>query len=61
MSQVQFASGKMIPASKFGKDDSSTQELQLTPEEQAMTGTLKVMIRTTMIIVTTTIVIIVLL
>ncbi|KAK7476522.1 hypothetical protein BaRGS_00032270 [Batillaria attramentaria] len=41
VSQVQFASGKMIPASKFGKDDSSTQELKLTPEEEAMAATLK--------------------
>ena len=42
VSQVQFASGKMIPASKFGKDDVSTQELTLTPEEEAMGDTLKV-------------------
>lgn len=41
VSQVQFASGKMIPASKFGKDDSSTQELTLTPEEEGMADTLK--------------------
>ena len=42
ISQVQFASGKMIPASKFGKVDVSTQELTLTPEEEAMGDTLKV-------------------
>ncbi|KAL8595137.1 hypothetical protein ACOMHN_013810 [Nucella lapillus] len=39
--QVQFSSGKMIPASKFGKDDSSTQELTLTTEEEGMATTLK--------------------
>lgn len=44
MSQVQFASGKMIPASKFGKDDSSTQELTLTAEEETMANTLRVRI-----------------
>ncbi|PVD24205.1 hypothetical protein C0Q70_14675 [Pomacea canaliculata] len=41
VSQVQFASGKMIPASKFGKTDSSAEELTLTPEEEAMATTLK--------------------
>ena len=42
MSQVQYASGKMIPASKFGKDDASTQKLELTCEEIKMGETLKV-------------------
>ncbi|XP_076447488.1 cytosolic 10-formyltetrahydrofolate dehydrogenase-like isoform X2 [Babylonia areolata] len=41
VSQAQYASGKMIPASKFGKQDSSTQELTLTSEEEGMAGTLK--------------------
>lgn len=40
VSQVQYASGKMIPASKFGKEDASTQKLELTPEEVKMEETL---------------------
>lgn len=42
VSQVQYSSGKMIPASKFGKEDSSTQKLELTPEEISMENNLKV-------------------
>ncbi|XP_013085376.2 cytosolic 10-formyltetrahydrofolate dehydrogenase-like isoform X1 [Biomphalaria glabrata] len=41
VSQVQYSSGKMIPASKFGKEDSSTQKLELTPEEVSMENNLK--------------------
>ncbi|CAL1526963.1 unnamed protein product [Lymnaea stagnalis] len=33
VAQVQYASGKMISASKFGKEDASTQKIELTPEE----------------------------
>ena len=42
VSQVQYASGKMIPASKFGKDDASTQKLELTMDEIKMGESLKV-------------------
>ncbi|XP_059140890.1 cytosolic 10-formyltetrahydrofolate dehydrogenase-like [Physella acuta] len=41
VSQIQYASGKMIPASKFGKEDASTQKLELTPEEIEMGNGLK--------------------
>uniref|UniRef100_A0A0B6ZYE6 10-formyltetrahydrofolate dehydrogenase n=1 Tax=Arion vulgaris TaxID=1028688 RepID=A0A0B6ZYE6_9EUPU len=41
VSQVQYESGKMIPASKFGKTDVSTQRLELTPEEEKITENLK--------------------
>ncbi|ESP04553.1 hypothetical protein LOTGIDRAFT_237306 [Lottia gigantea] len=36
VSQLQFENGKMIPASKFGKDDPSTQKLELTAEEEQL-------------------------
>ena len=36
VSQVKFSNGKMIPASKFGKVDLSSEQLTLTSEEQAM-------------------------
>ncbi|XP_071083635.1 cytosolic 10-formyltetrahydrofolate dehydrogenase-like isoform X2 [Haliotis cracherodii] len=41
VSQVQLESGKMIPASKFGKDDKSTEKLELTQEEINMVTALK--------------------
>ncbi|XP_050412601.1 cytosolic 10-formyltetrahydrofolate dehydrogenase isoform X2 [Patella vulgata] len=41
VSQLQYASGKMIPASKYGKDDPSTQKLELTTEEQQLVINLK--------------------
>ncbi|KAH9525845.1 Cytosolic 10-formyltetrahydrofolate dehydrogenase [Bulinus truncatus] len=41
ITQVQFSSGKMIPASKFGKEDSFTQKLELTTKENEMEKTLK--------------------
>lgn len=42
MSQVQFESGKMINANKFGKEDSGESKLELTPEEEKMIGSVKV-------------------
>ncbi|XP_005090853.1 cytosolic 10-formyltetrahydrofolate dehydrogenase [Aplysia californica] len=41
VTNVQHQSGKMVPASKFGKEDASTQKLELTPEEVQMGVTLK--------------------
>ena len=42
MTNVQHESGKMVPASKFGKTDASAEKLELTPEELKMGETLKV-------------------
>ncbi|CAG5117906.1 unnamed protein product, partial [Candidula unifasciata] len=41
VSQIQHESGKMIPASKFGKEDASTQKLELTPEEEKISEKLQ--------------------
>lgn len=41
ISQVQFESGKMINANKFGKEDSGESKLELTPEEEKMIHNLK--------------------
>jgi len=42
VTNVQLGSGKMLPACKFGKEDASTQKLELTPEEVQIGETLKV-------------------
>lgn len=42
VSQLQFENGKMIQASKFGKEDTSQTKLELTPEEETMIKNLKV-------------------
>lgn len=42
VSQIQFENGKMIQASKFGKEDTSQTKLELTPEEETMIQNLKV-------------------
>ncbi|KAL3853603.1 hypothetical protein ACJMK2_017137 [Sinanodonta woodiana] len=42
VSQVQMESGKMISASKFGKEDTHEDKLELTPEEEKMIKDLKV-------------------
>lgn len=42
VSQLQFENGKMIQASKFGKEDTSQTKLELTQEEETMIKNLKV-------------------
>lgn len=42
VSQLQFENGKMIQASKFGKEDMSQTKLELTPEEETMIKNIKV-------------------
>ncbi|KAJ8302046.1 hypothetical protein KUTeg_021033, partial [Tegillarca granosa] len=41
VSQLQFENGKMIQASKYGKEDTSQAKIEFTPEEEAMIKTLK--------------------
>ncbi|XP_052266666.1 cytosolic 10-formyltetrahydrofolate dehydrogenase-like isoform X1 [Dreissena polymorpha] len=41
ISQVQLASGKMINASKFGRDEAGEEKIELTKEEEAMISKLK--------------------
>ena len=42
VSQVQFESGKMINANKFGKEDAGESKLELTHEEEKMIEDMKV-------------------
>ena len=44
VSQVQYESGKMINANKFGKEDSGESKMELTPEEEKMIHNLKVIL-----------------
>ena len=39
---MQYESGKMINANKFGKADAGESKLELTPEEEKMIHNLKV-------------------
>jgi formyltetrahydrofolate dehydrogenase len=40
--QLQFEDGKMIKASKYGKEDDASESLELTPEEKAIEATIVV-------------------
>ena len=42
VSQLQYDNGKMIQASKFGKEDTSQAKIEITSEEEGMIKELKV-------------------
>ena len=44
VSQIQYENGKMIQASKFGKEDTSQSKIEITQEEEGMIKALKVQI-----------------